>query len=77
VTRATEIDKLVQEILHDMSLKEKVAIASLSHVDINRFHELFDTYISGQLGQDDVMSMDVMQRIWEVLQEMHWVGCVK
>jgi hypothetical protein len=76
VARYTEINKLVQEILNDMSLKEKIAIANLSHEDINRFHELFDTYLSGQLGQDDVMGRDVMHRLWEVLQETHRVRCV-
>jgi hypothetical protein len=76
VTRSTEINILVQEILADMSLKEKAAIASLSHEDISRFHELFDNYLSGQLGQDNEMSRDVMHRIWEMLQETHRIRSV-
>jgi hypothetical protein len=74
---STNIDQIAQEILADMFLKEKAAIASPNHEDINRFHELFDAYLSGQLGQDDVMGRDVMHRIWEVLQETYRVQCVR
>jgi len=74
---SSDLDQIVQEILADMPLKEKIAIANLSEEDIKRFQELFDTYLSGQLGQDDAMGKDVMYRIWEVLQETHRVRCIK
>ena len=72
-----KMDQIVQEVLADMSLKEKADIANLEEKDILHFHDLFDTYVRGQLGQDDEMGKDVMHRIWEVLQETHRVRCVK
>ena len=77
MTTTNEIDQIVQEILEDMSLKEKAEIANLEEKDILHFHDIFDTYISDQLGQGDKMGKDVMNRIWEVLQETHRVRCVK
>jgi hypothetical protein len=77
ITTTNEIDQIVQEILEDMSLKEKAEIANLEENDILHFQDLFDTYISGQLGQGDKMGKDVMNRIWQLLQETHRVRCVK
>ncbi|MCB2141121.1 hypothetical protein KQH27_00270 [bacterium] len=77
MTTTNEIDQIVQEILEDMSLKEKAEIADLEEKDILYFQDIFDTYISGQLGQGDKMGKDVMNRIWEVLRETHRVRILK
>ena len=73
----SNIDEMVQEILDDMSLKEKAAIANLDEGDIKYLQYAFDVCVRGQLGKDDEMSKDVMHRIWEILQETHRVRCVK
>ena len=73
----TEIDLIVQEILADLPLKEKAAIANLDEEKVPYLQYAFDVCVSGQLGKDDEMSKDVMHRMWEVLQETHRVRAVK
>ena len=74
---SNNIDHIVQEILADMPLKEKAAIANLDEDKVPYLQYAFDVCVSGQLGKDDEMSKDVMHRIWEVLQGTHRVRCVK
>ena len=74
---SNKIDQIIQEILSDMSLKEKAAIANLDEGKVPYLQYAFDVCIRSQLGQDDEMSKDVMHRMWEVLQETHRVRCVK
>ena len=38
---------------------------------------VFDFCIRSELGKDSEKSKDVMNRIWEALQETHRVRCVK
>jgi hypothetical protein len=79
MSNPNDINQIVREILADMPLKEKVAIANLdeSDIPIPYLQYAFDVCVSGQLGKDDEMGKDVMHRIWEVLQETHRVRCVK
>jgi hypothetical protein len=75
MTNPSDIDQIVQDILADMPLKEKAAIANLDEDKVPYLQYAFDVYLK-QLGKDDEMSKDVMHRIWEVLQETHRVRCV-
>lgn len=77
VTKSSEIELIVQEILEDMTLREKVSLASLKENEILHYHELFDTIVSEHLGQADEIGKDVIHRIWEVLQETHRIKCLK
>jgi hypothetical protein len=72
-----ELEALAQIIIDEMSLREKAIIASLSYEDINYCHSLFDTCSRDQFGKHYGMSKDVMQRVWELLQQTHRVRCVK
>ena len=73
----SNIDQIVQGILSDMSLKEKVAIANLDEDKIPLLQYAFDVYTKDHFGLDDEISKYVMHLIWEVLQETHRVRCVK
>ena len=77
MTRANDIDQIVQDILADMSLKEKVAIANLDEEDVKYLQYAFDVCVIGKLGDDPDEAKDVMHRIWKVLQETHRVRSVK
>jgi predicted nucleic acid-binding protein len=77
MTSSSDIDQIVQDILADMSLKEKAAIANLDEKDVPFLHYAFEVCVRGQIGQDDELSEDIMHRMWEVLQETHRVRCVK
>ena len=74
---SNNLDQIVRDILADMPLKEKAAIANLPEDKVPYLQYAFDGCIRGQLGKDDEMGKDVMHRIWEVLQETHRVRCVK
>jgi len=76
MTDSNDINQVVQEILADMPLKEKAAIANLDEDKVPYLQYAFDVCVSDQLGKDDEMSKDVMHRIWEVLQETHRVRCL-
>ena len=77
MTDATENDQIAQEILADMSLKEKTAFANLDENDIPHLQYAFDACVRGQIGIDDELAKDIMRHIWEVLQETHRVRRVK
>jgi len=74
---STDIVQIVQEILADMPLKEKAALANLDEDKVPYLQYAFDACLKEQLRKDDKMGKDVMHRIWEVLQETHRVMCVK
>lgn len=72
-----EIDQLVQEILIDVPLKEKVAIANLKADEVPYLQFAFDICVSNQLGKDGPMLRTVAYRLWRVLQKTHRLRCVK
>ncbi len=74
---ADDNDQIAQEILDDMSLKEKTAFANLDENDIPHLQYAFDACVRSQLGINDEVGKNIMRHIWEVLQETHRVRCVK
>ena len=68
-----DVEQIVQEILADMPLKEKAAIANLDEEGVPYLPCACDKLV----GEADEMGKDVMHRIWEVLQETYRVRCVK
>lgn len=73
----SNIDQIVQEILSDMPLKDKAAIANLDEDKVPLLQYAFDIWVRNQVGEDDETSKDVMHRIWKVLQETHRIRNVK
>ena len=68
---SSEIQQIVQEVLDDMTLKEKVSLASLEANEILFYHSLFDKLVSEHLGQDDEIGKDIVNLIWKELQKTH------
>ena len=60
-----------------MSLEEKAAIGNLDACRVPDLQHAFETCIRSQVGPDDELFRDVLQRIWKVLQETHRARCVK
>ena len=73
----SDIDQIVQDILADMSLKEKAAIANLDEDKVPYLQYGFDTCVRSQTGNDDQLAKDVMYRIWKALQGTHRIRSVK
>ena len=72
-----ELDRIVEDIMEAMTLKEKASIASLKEEEILHFHDLFDTLVIDTLGMDETVGRDVIHRIWELLQSTHRLRRVK
>lgn len=68
-----DIDEIVLNILDGMSLREKVAIARMDEEDLPYLQYTFDVCV----GMGDEMGMDVIDRMWKVLQGTHRVRVVK
>ena len=77
MTDASDQDQIVRDILADMPLKEKAAIANLVEDKVPYLQYAFDVCVSGQLGKDDEVGKDVMHRIWMILQDTHRVRCIQ
>jgi hypothetical protein len=73
----SEIDQIVKDILADMPLRDKAAIANLDERDVKYLQYAFDVCVTGQLGKDHEEGKDVMYRVWKALQETYRVRCVK
>ena len=67
MTRSRELDQIVQDIMADLSLKKKAAIANLDEADVKYLQYAFDVCVTGKLGDDPDEGKDVMHRIWKVL----------
>lgn len=66
-----QIDQIAQEILADMPLREKSAIARLEETEIPYLQYAFDHCVSTQIGMSAEMSRDVVHRIWRELRATH------
>ncbi len=67
------IDMIVQEILTDMSLKDKAALANTNPASETRLDEVFDELT----GDEDETSRAVLRKIWDELQTTYRIRRVK
>jgi len=65
-----EIDQIVNEILVDMSEREKDAPSEVDASSVPEFEEAFGDL----LQDDDETSLVVMRKIWKELQAVHHRG---
>jgi hypothetical protein len=77
VTRSNDIGQIARDLLADMPLKEKTAIANLDEEDVPYLQYAFDVCVRDQLGKGDEQGKDVMHQIWQILQETHRLRRVK
>ena len=63
----SEKNQIVQEILADLTLRDKAAIANLDEEDVRFLQFAFDVCVTGKLGEDHEEGKDVMYRIWKLL----------
>jgi hypothetical protein len=68
-----DIDMIVQEILTDMSLKDKAAIANTAPDGENRLDDVFEELTR----EDDETSRAVLRKIWEELYGTYRIRRVK
>lgn len=77
VNLPSETDQVAQEILADMPLREKSAIAHMDETEIPYLQYAFDRCVSTQIGMNAEMSRDIMHRIWRELRATHRIRIIK
>jgi hypothetical protein len=72
----TRTDELAQ-IISKLPLKEKVSFANMKKQDVDTLQHVFDLYIRGKADHDDGDYANIMNKLWEHLQETHRLRLVK
>ena len=68
-----DIDMIVQEILTDMTLRDKAAIANTNPATGTNLEDVFEELTR----EDDETSKAVLHKIWEELQDTYRIRRVK
>ena len=74
---AEPLQRIVNEILAGMSLKEKSLIARMSDRSLPYLQYAFDIYIDRQIGDDPELGRQIIQLLWQRLQETHRIRLVR
>ena len=72
----TRSDELAQ-IISKLPLKERVSLANMDQKDVDTLQNVFDLYIRGKADHDDGDYANIMNKLWEHLQETHRLRRVK
>ena len=76
--QADDIDKIVEEILSELPLKEKASMANMDKEAVEVLQSVFDLYIKSKIGSESEEEYtDIMKALWERLQETHRLRAVK
>ena len=72
------INQVIEEIIAELPLKDKVSIANLEENDIELLQHVFDVYVRGKIGNDfeDDEAADIMNELWERLRDSHRLRAV-
>ena len=78
--RQSLIDTLYQiadEIISKVPLKERVSLANMKREDIEVLQTVFDLYVRDKIESEDMEYENIMNKIWNRLQETHRLRVVK
>jgi hypothetical protein len=70
-------DTLVDEILSEMPLQERVSLANMNRKDVELLQGIFDYYIRNRVDPDDEDYKNIMHELWERVRETHRLRIVK
>ena len=72
-------DEIIEEIISELSLKERVAIADMNKEDIEILKNVFNKYVRGKTDTetDDSEYTDIMNNLWSKLQKTHKLRIIK
>ena len=70
-------DTIVNEILSQMLLQERVSLANMNREDVELLQNVFDYYIRNRVDPDDEDYENIMQELWERVRETHRLRIVK
>ena len=69
--------QIVDEIISEMPLEEKVSLANMKKKDIEVLQGVFDLYIRSKVDPEDEDYENIMQELWKRVRETHKLRVVK
>lgn len=72
-------DEIIEEIISELPLKERVDIANMNKENIEIVKNVFNNYVRGKTDAevDDSEYTDMMNKLWSKLQKTHKLRIVK
>jgi hypothetical protein len=71
------IFQIVDEIISEMPLEEKVSLANMKKKDVEVLHGVFDLYIRVKIESEDLEYENIMKELWNRVRETHLLRVVK
>ena len=68
---------IVDEILAQMPLEEKVSLAKMNKEDVDALQGVFDLYIRNKIDPEDEEYENIMLELWNRVRETHRLRVVK
>jgi hypothetical protein len=69
--------QIVDGIISQMPLEEKVSLANMEKKDIEVLQGVFDLYIRSKVDPEDEDYENIMQELWKRVRETHKLRVVK
>ena len=69
--------QIVDEIISEMPLKERVSLANMKREDVETLQSVFDLYIRDRIESEDMENENIMNKIWNRIRETHRLRVVK
>ena len=70
-------DTVVDEILAQMPLEERVSLANMKKEDVKVLQGVFDLYIRSKIESEDMEYEDIMHELWNRVRDTHRLRVVK
>ena len=71
------IAQIVDEILSEMPLEEKVSLANMGKKEVKVLQAVFDLYIRSRVDPEDEEYTNIMIELWNRVRETHRLRVVK
>ena len=69
--------KIVDEILAEMSMEDRVYLANIEKKDVDVLQGIFDLYIRRKIDPEDEEYENIMHELWNRVRETHRLRVVK
>ena len=71
------IFQIVDDIIFQMPLEEKVSLANMNKKDVKVLQGIFDLYIRVKIKSEDLEYENIMNELWKRVRETHLLRVVK
>ena len=75
----SSVDEIIEEIISELPLKERVAIANMNKEDVELLKNVFNKYVKRKTDTevDESEYTNIMNNLWEKLRQTHKLRAVK